>query len=136
MNITTHALYRCAKHCRRPFHKDIHHLLCAGTLLAKHVHNPRFPTFGMDRHVAQNPPFRHQHGTSNHYYKIQKKWAAFRLVFLCCLEHFLQAEYQRIANCVYLFERVGGSASHINIHREREREIGRGGGRRGGAPLN
>ncbi len=50
------------------------------------------------------------------YYEIPKeKWAAFRLVFLCCLEPFLQAECQRIANCVYLFERVGGSASHINI---------------------
>ncbi len=38
------------------------------------------------------------------YYKIQnKKWAAFRLVFLCFLEHFLQAEYQRIDLLIYSF---------------------------------
>ena len=44
-----------------------------------------------------------------------KNWAACRLVFLCLVEQFLQAEYQRVANGVYPFERVGGSASHIYI---------------------
>ena len=32
-----------------------------------------------------------------------KKWAAFRLVFLCFLERFLQAEYQRIDLLIYSF---------------------------------
>ena len=45
----------------------------------------------------------------------QQKMGGVPPVFQCFLENILQAEYQRIANCVYIFERVGGSASHIYI---------------------
>jgi hypothetical protein len=38
------------------------------------------------------------------------------------LEQDLQAEYQRVANGVYPFERVGGSASHIYIINENNKQ--------------